>query len=127
MVDYLGLLDSQANSHMERRDWGWWVDSYHPDYWVTRSNHDWAVETQVLTSKSFQEKYRLVYHTPNLEVYARTTTSGGAHNQIVLAGRYLTWPLGFQEVLQVTSLSVERNVVSPSLSQPPPATSDSAI
>jgi hypothetical protein len=85
MVDYLGLLDPQANSHMERQDWSWWVAAYHPDYWVTFSNHSWVVESQVLTSKSFRDGYRLAYRTPNLEVYARTAASRRAHSQIVSA------------------------------------------
>jgi hypothetical protein len=82
MVDYVGLLDPQANSHMERQDWDWWVDAYHPDYWVTYRDHDWVVETQVLTSKTFRDGYRLVYRTPTLEVYAKTSTVGPG-NQIV--------------------------------------------
>jgi hypothetical protein len=85
MVDYLGLLDPQANSHVKRQDWGWWVDAYHPDYWVTFTNHYWVVDTQVLTSKSFRDRYRLVYHTAALEVYARKATSVRARNQIVRA------------------------------------------
>jgi hypothetical protein len=74
MVDYLGLLDPRANSHIQRQDWPWWVNVYCPNYWVTSTiSHHWVVEKNVLTSKPFQEEYRLVYHTPHVEVYGRTT------------------------------------------------------
>lgn len=73
MVDYLGLLDPRANSHVRTQDWSWWMDTYCPDYWTTSGTiKHWVVENAVLTSDSFRREYRLVYRTANLEVYRRT-------------------------------------------------------
>jgi hypothetical protein len=73
MIDYLGLLDPRAISHIQHRDWGWWLDVQRPDYWVTSSSHTWRVEARVFDLHSFGDTYRLVFRTRELEVYKRNT------------------------------------------------------
>ncbi|MFZ2015428.1 MAG: hypothetical protein WAV00_16535 [Nocardioides sp.] len=71
VVDYLGLLDPRADSHIRRGDWDWWVAADHPDYWVTSRSHSFPPDALVLKSQSFKDNYQMVYETAHLEVYAR--------------------------------------------------------
>jgi hypothetical protein len=75
MVDYLGLLDSQANEHVRRGEWDWWLDVYRPDFWVTYRPDspagNWVVETSVRDSAELAASYEPVMRTQDLVVFQR--------------------------------------------------------
>jgi hypothetical protein len=72
MVDYLGLFDRAAGSHVGKRDMRWWLGHYKPDYWVTivRAEDAAAFEQPARSVPEFS-RYRLVHTTGTLGVFAR--------------------------------------------------------
>lgn len=68
MVDYLGLLDSDANDAVARGDFIWWASHYQPDYWVTRGDF---VDRPFFNSRCFQTSFSPVFRAQSLTVYRR--------------------------------------------------------
>jgi hypothetical protein len=71
MVDYLGLLDSTAVPHLEHSDWGWWVNTLHPDYWVAHRSPKFTPDEQVRNTPALTAAYVQVMTTEHLAVYQR--------------------------------------------------------
>ena len=69
MVDYLGLLDSDANDAVARGDFLWWASYYQPDYWVTSGNF---ADRTFFESASFRSPFTPVFRAKVLTVYRRT-------------------------------------------------------
>ena len=69
VVDYLGLLDSDANDAVARGDFLWWASHYQPDYWVTRG---YFVDEPFFTSACFRSSFTPVFRAQVLTVYRRT-------------------------------------------------------
>ena len=69
MVDYLGLLDSDANEAVARGDFLWWASHYQPDYWVTRG---YFADEPFFDSTCFRSSFTPVFRAQVLTVYRRT-------------------------------------------------------
>jgi len=68
MVDYLGLLDSPAITHVRRRDFTWWPSHYQPDYWITDRH---GIDAQFASTTCFTEHFQELFETENFTVYQR--------------------------------------------------------
>lgn len=73
MVDYLGLLDEDANQHVARAEWTWWVDAQRPDYWVTYRDDGegggFVPDLTVRRDSRFQERYEKVWEFDEMVIY----------------------------------------------------------
>lgn len=74
MVDYLGLLDSQANEAVARADFLWWPSHYQPDYWVTQGVF---VDEPFFRSPCLQRSFEPVFRTEIHTVYRRVSETPG--------------------------------------------------
>ncbi len=75
MVDYLGLLDSDANRHVRAGDFSWWAEHYQPDYWVTQGD---SVDEDFARSPCMKAAFEPVLETATQTVYRRTTKVTGS-------------------------------------------------
>ena len=64
MVDYLGLLDSDANAAIARSDFRWWPHHYQPDYWVTMGpGIDLGMDREYAGSTCLEATFEPVFRT----------------------------------------------------------------
>lgn len=72
IVDYLGILDSEAVPHIAQGDWTWWLGHYRPDYVVMYpAAIGWAPADAVVSLPWFAEVYRVIKQDPNVIIYQR--------------------------------------------------------
>jgi hypothetical protein len=69
MVDFLGLLDSEAIPYVAKGDWNWWVGAYEPDYIVMGKG--WSETFLPIDQSWFGERYEPVLETPHHMIFAR--------------------------------------------------------
>ena len=67
VVDYMGLLNSDAIPSIRQNDYSWWL-STKPDYWVTAKN---PIDIRAAALPEFQHNYHAVASFGSLTVYRR--------------------------------------------------------
>jgi hypothetical protein len=69
IIDYLGLLDPVAISHVRSGDFVWWAHNYQPDFWVTNRV---GLDRSFAMSPCFLNNFEAVFQSGPMVVFRRT-------------------------------------------------------